>query len=89
MSSADFNIESADLEKLNDKDKTELRQFFQNEEQRARIQSRMPLPHSPSSQFPSSRFLHLPAQLNYPLCSASHSSINQARTNYRRLLKKG
>jgi mitochondrial import inner membrane translocase subunit TIM8 len=40
MSSTDFNIDQSDLEKLNDKDKTELRQFFANEEHRARIQSR-------------------------------------------------
>ncbi|KAK4106611.1 hypothetical protein N658DRAFT_414665 [Parathielavia hyrcaniae] len=38
-SSSDFNIDQSDIEKLNDKDKTELRQFFANEEQRARIQS--------------------------------------------------
>lgn len=41
MSSSDFSIEQSDLEKLSDKDKTELRQFFANEEQRSRIQSRM------------------------------------------------
>jgi len=39
MSSSDFSIEQSDLEKLNDKDKTELRQFFANEEHRSRIQS--------------------------------------------------
>ncbi|KAK4244407.1 Tim10/DDP family zinc finger-domain-containing protein [Corynascus novoguineensis] len=39
MSSSDFSIEQSDLEKLSDKDKTELRQFFANEEQRSRIQS--------------------------------------------------
>ncbi|KAK3902043.1 hypothetical protein C8A05DRAFT_34269 [Staphylotrichum tortipilum] len=39
MSSSDFTIDQADLEKLNDKDKAELRQFFSNEEQRARIQA--------------------------------------------------
>ncbi|GAB1320582.1 Mitochondrial import inner membrane translocase subunit tim8 [Madurella fahalii] len=38
-SSTDFSIEQSDLDKLNDKDKSELRQFFANEEQRARIQS--------------------------------------------------
>lgn len=39
-SSAEYHIDQADLEKLNDKDKAELRQFFTNEEQRTRIQSR-------------------------------------------------
>jgi import inner membrane translocase subunit TIM8 len=48
MSSTDFNIDQSDIEKLNDKDKTELRQFFANEEHRARIQSRT-FPHAPSS----------------------------------------
>ncbi|AEO69353.1 e5c058eb-6209-4667-908e-de6331889e5b [Thermothielavioides terrestris] len=38
-SSTEHTIEQADLEKLNDKDKAELRQFFSNEEQRSRIQS--------------------------------------------------
>ncbi|KAJ4304451.1 Mitochondrial import inner membrane translocase subunit tim8 [Collariella sp. IMI 366227] len=38
MSSTDFQIDHADLERLNDKDKGELRQFFTSEEQRARIQ---------------------------------------------------
>ncbi|KAL2134226.1 hypothetical protein VTI74DRAFT_731 [Chaetomium olivicolor] len=38
-SSTEFHIEQSDLEKLNEKDKAELRQFFANEEQRARIQS--------------------------------------------------
>ncbi|KAI0914315.1 Tim10/DDP family zinc finger protein [Ustulina deusta] len=33
------NIDSADLEKLNDRDKTELRQFLQNENQKARLQA--------------------------------------------------
>jgi import inner membrane translocase subunit TIM8 len=41
MSSSDFSIEQSDIEKLNEKDKTELRQFFANEEHRARIQNRM------------------------------------------------
>ncbi|KAK3302082.1 Tim10/DDP family zinc finger-domain-containing protein [Chaetomium strumarium] len=36
-SSSDFSIDQSDLEKLNDKDKAELRQFFSNEEQRARV----------------------------------------------------
>jgi import inner membrane translocase subunit TIM8 len=48
MSSSDFTIDQADLEKLNDKDKAELRQFFSNEEQRARIQARNTLPPPPS-----------------------------------------
>lgn len=39
-SSDDFTIEQSDIEKLNDKDKAELRQFFSNEQQRTRIQSR-------------------------------------------------
>ncbi|KAH6627877.1 Tim10/DDP family zinc finger-domain-containing protein [Chaetomium tenue] len=39
MSSTDFTIDQTDIEKLNDKDKTELRQFFANEEHRSRIQS--------------------------------------------------
>lgn len=64
MSSTDFNIDQSDLEKLNDKDKAELRQFFSNEEHRARIQARtcthtlpslplslrLPSPLSPSNQ---------------------------------------
>ena len=33
-------LQQADLDKLNDKDKAELRQFLTNNEQRARIQSR-------------------------------------------------
>lgn len=41
MSSSDFSIEQSDIEKLNEKDKGELRQFFANEEHRARIQNRM------------------------------------------------
>jgi import inner membrane translocase subunit TIM8 len=40
-SSSDFSIDQSDLEKLNDKDKAELRQFFSNEEQRARVHARM------------------------------------------------
>ncbi|KAI0166291.1 Tim10/DDP family zinc finger protein [Xylariaceae sp. FL1272] len=32
-------IENADLERLNDKDKTELRQFLNNENQKARVQA--------------------------------------------------
>ncbi|KAL2260879.1 hypothetical protein VTK26DRAFT_5008 [Humicola hyalothermophila] len=34
-----FSIEQSDIEKLNDKDKAELRQFFTSEEQRSRIRS--------------------------------------------------
>lgn len=38
-------IDQADLNQLSDKDKLELRQFIQNEQQRTRIQARMrPLP---------------------------------------------
>jgi import inner membrane translocase subunit TIM8 len=37
---SDLTIDQSDIEKLNDKDKTELRQFFANEEHRSRIQSR-------------------------------------------------
>jgi mitochondrial import inner membrane translocase subunit TIM8 len=34
-------IDQADLDRLTDKDKQELRQFIQNEQQRTRIQARM------------------------------------------------
>jgi len=34
----DSSLQQADLDKLNDKDKSELRQFLTNNEQRARIQ---------------------------------------------------
>jgi hypothetical protein len=34
-------LEQTDLDKLNEKDKAELRQFIANEQQRTRIQSRM------------------------------------------------
>ncbi|KAJ2985799.1 hypothetical protein NUW58_g5342 [Xylaria curta] len=34
-----FSLDNADLDKLNDKDKAELRQVLQNENQKARIQS--------------------------------------------------
>ncbi|KAI0399920.1 Tim10/DDP family zinc finger-domain-containing protein [Xylaria palmicola] len=34
-----LSLENADLDRLNDKDKTELRQFLNNENQKARIQS--------------------------------------------------
>ena len=37
----DSSLQQADLDKLNDKDKTELRQFLTNNEQRARIQQRV------------------------------------------------
>ena len=37
----DSSLQQADLDKLNDKDKTELRQFLTNNEQRARIQQRL------------------------------------------------
>ncbi|KAJ9150798.1 hypothetical protein NKR23_g3569 [Pleurostoma richardsiae] len=33
------SLEQADLDKLNDKDKAELRQFISNEQQRTRVQS--------------------------------------------------
>ncbi|EOO02839.1 putative mitochondrial import inner membrane translocase subunit tim8 protein [Phaeoacremonium minimum UCRPA7] len=36
---ASSSLEQADLDKLNDKDKSELRQFISNEQQRTRIQS--------------------------------------------------
>lgn len=36
-------IDQADLDRLTDKDKQDLRQFIQNEQQRTRIQARMPL----------------------------------------------
>ncbi|TGJ83565.1 hypothetical protein E0Z10_g5218 [Xylaria hypoxylon] len=34
-----LSLDSADLEKLHEKDKAELRQFFQNENQKARVQA--------------------------------------------------
>lgn len=40
MDSSRQALENADLEKLNDKDKQELRQFLANESQRSQIQSR-------------------------------------------------
>lgn len=40
MNTAQAGLENADLERLNDKDKADLRQFLANEEQRAMIQSR-------------------------------------------------
>lgn len=47
-------IDQADLDRLTDKDKQDLRQFIQNEQQRTRIQARMrpnppPLRHPPSA----------------------------------------
>lgn len=44
MNTAQAGLENADLERLNDKDKADLRQFLANEEQRAMIQSRMASP---------------------------------------------
>ncbi|KAK4123715.1 hypothetical protein N657DRAFT_532940, partial [Parathielavia appendiculata] len=38
-SSSDFSLDQSDIEKLNDKDKAELRRFLANEGQRAHIQS--------------------------------------------------
>lgn len=40
MNAAQAGVENLDLEKLNDKDKAELRQFLANEQQRSQIQSR-------------------------------------------------
>ncbi|KAK1598780.1 Tim10/DDP family zinc finger protein [Colletotrichum navitas] len=39
MDSSRLALENSDLEKLNDKDKLELRQFLANEQQRSQIQS--------------------------------------------------
>ncbi|KID99137.1 CorA family metal ion transporter, partial [Metarhizium majus ARSEF 297] len=39
MNAAQAGVENLDLEKLNDKDKAELRQFLANEQQRSQIQS--------------------------------------------------
>ncbi|UKZ79348.1 Mitochondrial import inner membrane translocase subunit tim8 [Trichoderma virens FT-333] len=41
MNAAQTGIENLDLEKLNDKDKTELRQFLANEQQRSQIQAHL------------------------------------------------
>lgn len=38
------SIDQADLDRLTDKDKQDLRQFIQNEQQRTRIQARMRQP---------------------------------------------
>lgn len=50
MNSTTAAIDNLDIEKLNDSDKGELRQFLQTQQQRSQIQSRMlpppvPLPH--------------------------------------------
>lgn len=54
MSSSQINLENADLEKLNDKDKTDLRQFLANEQQRSQIQARtsMQPPSNAETSFP-------------------------------------
>lgn len=58
MNAAQTGVENLDLEKLNDKDKAELRQFLANEQQRSQIQSResnaMLLPAWPTRYLPSS-----------------------------------
>lgn len=41
MSAQQISIDNADLEKLNDNDRNELRQFLANEQQRSQIQARM------------------------------------------------
>lgn len=38
---SDLTIAQSDIDKLNEKDRAELRQFFANEEQKTKIQSRM------------------------------------------------
>ena len=40
MNAASTGLENMDLERLNDKDKADLRQFLANEQQRSQIQSR-------------------------------------------------
>lgn len=40
MDSGMSSLEQSDLDRLNDKDKAELRQFITNEQQRTRIQAR-------------------------------------------------
>lgn len=40
MNAASTGLENVDLERLNDGDKAELRQFLANEQQRSQIQSR-------------------------------------------------
>lgn len=44
MNSAQSSFDNADLERLSDKDKGDLRQFLANEQQRATIQTRKSLP---------------------------------------------
>ncbi|KAF7548647.1 hypothetical protein G7046_g8597 [Stylonectria norvegica] len=39
MNASQASLENADLERLNDKDKADLRQFLANEQQRSQIQS--------------------------------------------------
>lgn len=41
MNAASTGLENMDLDRLNDKDKADLRQFLANEQQRSQIQSRM------------------------------------------------
>lgn len=55
-------IDQADLDRLTDKDKQDLRQFIQNEQQRTRIQARMrpTLPSTPPPQ-PPARVLVAPS----------------------------
>ncbi|KAF4975614.1 hypothetical protein FZEAL_7605 [Fusarium zealandicum] len=40
MSAQEISIDNADIERLNDKDRNELRQFLANEQQRSHIQAR-------------------------------------------------
>jgi import inner membrane translocase subunit TIM8 len=40
MNAASTGLENVDLDRLNDSDKAELRQFLANEQQRSQIQSR-------------------------------------------------
>jgi import inner membrane translocase subunit TIM8 len=60
MNAAQTGIENLDLEKLNDKDKTELRQFLANEQQRSQIQARMCCP------------LSILTFMSIPACSTRH-----------------
>ena len=73
MNAAQTGIENLDLEKLNDKDKAELRQFLANEQQRSQIQSResppIPKPCLGDAQGPE------------PLCS--HGASPQSALPYR------
>ena len=61
----DTSLQQADLDKLNDKDKSELRQFLTNNEQRARIQQRMSFPCPPSPSLPQ---LPSPPQRRWHCC---------------------